>query len=151
MENEEVTTEETLEEQFEKVKAALERAKAEAKKFREERDALKTQVTELEARPDASELQAKLVKFHAEKALAKMGVKDSTRILKFVDLDGVELDAEGNLTGFEEKVNTVKADLPELFDAKKRVGGAGDAFANGEVQEKKNPLAAQIANALGNR
>lgn len=148
METEEVT-EETLEEQFEKVKKALERAKSEAKAFRTERDELKTRVTELEARPDTADLETKLVKFHAEKYLAGIGVKDSERVLKYVSLDDVSIDAEGNLAGFEEKVNSVKADLPELFDAKKRVGGAGDAFANGEVESRIDPLREAVKQGLG--
>lgn len=149
MENEEVI-EETLEEQFEKVKKALERAKAEAKQFRTERDALKTQVAELEARPDTADLKAKLVKVYAEKALEGHGVKDADRVLKYVSLDDIELDDEGNLAGFDEKVNAVKADLPELFDAKKRVGGTGDAFATGEIDAKPDPLRAAIRAARSN-
>lgn len=149
MENEE-TLEGTLEEQLEKVKKALKRAQDEAKKFRTERDELKTQVTELEAKPDTTELNARLVKVYAEKHLAGLGVKDSDRVLKYLSLDGVELDDEGNLAGFEEKVNAVKTDLPELFDVKKRVGGTGDAFAGGEVESQPDPLRNAIRNAMSN-
>lgn len=148
MENEDAT-EGTIEEQFDKVKKALERAKAEAKTFRTERDELKTKVTELEGRADTSDLQAKLVKVYAERQLEKLGVKDSVRVLKYMSLDGLEIDDEGNLAGFEEKVNAVKSDLPELFDAKKRVGGTGDAFAEGVVEEQKDPHREAIRNALG--
>jgi len=149
MENEE-TFEGTLEEQLDKVKAALKRAQKEAKSFRTERDELTTRVQELESGDNTSELKGEVIKMKAEKYLESIGVKDASRVLKYLSLDGVETDEDGKLKGFEEKVNAVKTDLPELFDGKKRTGGAGDAFAGGHVEEKRDPLRDQVRRAMGN-
>lgn len=47
---------------------------------------------------------------------------DSKRLLKYIDLAGVEMDEEGNLKGMDEKINSLKEDFPELFDAKRKAG-----------------------------
>lgn len=130
---------------------ALERAKADAKKYREEAEALKGQVdtltgrvSELEENDASKEWKDKYKALEVKQALSAKGVKDADRVLKFMDLSSVDYDDEGKLAGFDDAVNKVKADLPELFDPKKRVGGAADLFEKGEVKEKLSGTELQV-------
>jgi hypothetical protein len=103
---------------------ALDRAKKEAKQFRMEREEISTKfestVEELES------LKSGLI---AQKAVAKLnslGIANSDRILKYVDLVKVGLDEDFNLTNFDDQVEAIKGDFPELFDPKLRVAGLAD-------------------------
>lgn len=127
-----------------KVLESLRSANAEAKKFREERDALQERVASLEGDEGIARWKQKAVVAYAKDALRAEGVKDVSRVLKYIDLGGVDLDDEDNLVGFPEKLAALKKDLPELFDVKKRVGGAADAFADGTVKPKKSGTEAQV-------
>lgn len=104
---------------------ALERAKNEAKKSRLERE-------ELESRFESTNAQLESLKsgLIAQKAVAKLnsfGIANSDRILKYVDLAKVELDDQFNLVNFDEQVDQIKGDFPELFDPKLRVAGLADS------------------------
>ena len=122
---------------------ALDKAKKEAKQFRLEREELSTKfestVEELES------LKSGLI---AQKAVAKLnslGIPNSDRILKYVDLGKVELDSDFNLTNFDDQVETIKGDFPELFDAKLRVAGMADtADKKVNVQLSASELQARV-------
>lgn len=105
------------------VLAALERAKREAKQFREERDSLAKQLEQ------AGNWKTLALKAEVRSRIAEAGVKDPERIVNLVSLDGIELDDEGKAKGLDEAINNVKTSIPELFDRKMRAGGAGDIFS----------------------
>lgn len=131
--NEEVTLEDPK-----AVLAALNKAKKEAKKYREERDALKTAGEE--------KYKARLVRSEAKVALAGEGVKDSDRILGLLDMSKVSLDENEELTGLDEEIERVKTTFPELFDVKRRVGGGADLFkeSNGTPKSALDRIVAQV-------
>jgi hypothetical protein len=81
-------------------------------------------------------------------ALASTGVKDADRLMKYVGTDGLDFDDKGNLTGLEERLKTLKTDLPELFDVKRRVGGKADIHADTNVEVKKTPSELQAERVM---
>lgn len=132
------------------VLAALDRAKADAKRYREEAEALQTQVADLQAKVDK---HAETESTWQEKAKLALVTKElnsgnAERIMKFLDIDSIGFDDEGNLTGVEEAVNKVKADLPELFDTKRSVGGEADLFTQGDAPKPLTGSAAQVARIM---
>ncbi len=134
------TTEETNEVQDDEIKdpaavlAALDRAKNDAKKYREDSEAMRKQLDERQ--PDKYKDRA--VKGEAKLALKDKGVVNPDRILKHMDLSDLDFDDDGNLVGLEAKVAELKEDFPELF-SKKHQAGEIDQFSNGV---KQKPLTA---------
>lgn len=134
---------EALQAELETVRRALSKANAEAKSYRERAEAL-------ESDDSVMVWKDKALKSEVKAALKEQGVKDTDRVLKVLDLEGVDIDDAGKLTGFDEKVTATKKDWPELFDAKRRVGGAADIFAEGEVTPKMSTTEMQAAKLLAN-
>lgn len=138
---------------------ALERAKADAKKFREELDAMRSEVTELEKTRDS--LTETLKTYEDSDSKWKARTKDlaikshlgtnAERLMKFLDTDSITFDDDGQVQGIEEAVSKVKADLPELFDPKKRVGGAADLFDKGTVDHTPTGTEAQVSRIFRGR
>lgn len=128
------------------VLAALERAKADAKKYREDNDALRA---EKETKAPADNYKERAIKADAKEALREKGVKNPERLLKHLKMDDLDYDEDGNIAGLEGRVAELKADFPELFSAKHSAGSI-DQF-NNEVPKKK-PLTSseiQAAQVLG--
>lgn len=73
----------------------------------------------------------------AKFAVQGTGVKDSERVLKYLNLDGVDFDEKGEVTGLKEKLEEIKKDFPELFDAKKRAGRTSVDIHEGKPTERK--------------
>lgn len=103
---------------------ALDRAKKEAKAFRMEKEELANQLESTSTKLES--LKSGLIGQKAAAKLNSLGLANAERILKYVDLAKVELDEDFNLTNFDEQVDTIKADFPELFDPKLRVAGLAD-------------------------
>jgi len=103
---------------------ALDRAKKEAKAFRMEKEELANQLESTSSKLES--LKSGLIGQKAAAKLNSLGLANAERILKYVDLAKVELDEDFNLTNFDEQVDTIKADFPELFDPKLRVAGLAD-------------------------
>lgn len=122
---------------------ALDKAKKEAKQFRLERE-------ELSAKFESTATQLESLKsgLIAQKAVAKLnslGIANSERILKYVDLGKVELDEDFNLTNFDNQVDQIRGDFPELFDPKMRVAGLADtADKKVNVQLSASELQARV-------
>lgn len=130
---------------------ALSRAKDDAKKYREQFEQMEKANTELADRIAALEgdegialWKGKAIALAAKAELAKSGVADPSRVYGFMDTEGIDLDADGGLTGFAESLAAVKKKLPELFDNKKRVGGTGDGFAKGDVKPSMSTTEMQL-------
>lgn len=111
----------------------------------------------------AKSAEAKYKPITIKAALLEAGVK-ATRIkgaLRLVDMDEIEVDAEGDVTGIDEQIDLLKEDYPEFFadpDAEKNSRrerrGSGSRGADGadKQPEKKKPLTAterQAAALLG--
>jgi chromosome segregation ATPase len=149
----ESTTEKTaeqLQEELDKVLKELRRVQDDIKSVRKEKETLEAEkttlterVTALESDDSISRYKQMAVKAKAQLALEQQGVKNIDRVLKYVTLDDIELDDDGNLVNFDESVSGVKADLPELFDKKRGVESA-DIFADNPVEEQRSTTQQQV-------
>lgn len=144
---EETTTEETTLNDPKAVLAALDRAKSDAKKFREEKEKLEIDLNSTNQK--IAEFSGKLLH---EKVLQKMsaeGVKEPRRLLKFMDLTKFEFDDNFDVIGFEDQFKQLQEDLPEIFDAKLRVGGQADTAIKANVSTQYSATQLQAAKILG--
>jgi hypothetical protein len=131
------------------VLAALERAKDEAKTYREERDSYKKQVEESTAGEEIKKWRSRSVRTDARNALKEKGFGNADRLLSFMDLDSLDYDDKDTLVGLDDQLKAVQDKLPELFDVRKAVGGAADSKESGKVSaQSDDPLKAQIERAL---
>lgn len=129
------------------VLSALDRAKADAKKFREEKEKLES---DLNVKVGIiNDYNNKLLQNTVKSRLEKDGIENPERLLKFVDFEKLQLDAESNLVGFEDQLEGLKTDLPEIFDAKLRVGGKADGAASTSVSTKISATELQARTILG--
>ena len=110
---------------------ALERAKAEAKKSRLEKEELEGKLNDINA--NLNTIKSSLISQKVSAQLKDMGISNSERILKYVNLDNVGLDENLDLAGFEDQVSQIRTDFPELFDPKLRVAGLADSGVNSAV------------------
>lgn len=126
------------------VLSALERAKAEAKKFRLEKEALENDTMSYKAKLD--NLQQRVVKNELIEKLKEMGIPSGNRLLKYINMNEIQFDDDFNITGLETQIDALKTDLPELFDPKMIVAGKADTgvastadieLSASEIQAKK--------------
>lgn len=136
---------------------ALERAKADAKKYREkaealeaEKETLNTRITELEADETVSKYKQRIMEMLAKSELSKQGIKDADRVYGLLEKDKITLDDEDNLTGLDEALTGLKTKIPELFNTKKRVGGAADLFEKEPVEKKLTSTEMQVQKIFSN-
>lgn len=126
---------------------ALDRAKNDAKKFREEKERLEI---DLDSKDQAiAEYSGKLLR---EKILQKMsseGIKDPARLMKFINTTTLSFDDNFEVLGFDEQFSQLKEDFPEIFDAKLRVGGQADASVKASVSTQYSASQMQAAKILG--
>lgn len=128
---------------------------AELRRAQEDLKTLRAEKKELEARLESTDEEAvskwkdRAVKAEAKVNLEGQGIKNADRILKYMDLEGVDFDDNGALTGFEDKLTGIKTDFPELFDPKRRAGGKADIHAKNEVEVPKTSTEAQVARIFG--
>jgi len=138
---------ETVIEDPKAVLAALERAKNDAKKFREEKEKLET---DLNSKDQAiAEYSGKLLKEKIVQKLSSEGLKDPARFLKFINTTNLEFDQNYEVIGLNEQLEELKQDLPEIFDAKVRVGGQADTAIKASVSTQYSATQLQAAKILG--
>lgn len=113
---------------------ALERAKADAKKYREELEALQAEYAPI--KEELSKMKDDLKNSAIRRAVEQAGA-DPDRVLTFLKTDGIEY-ADGKLQGFDESFGELQKQLPELFDPKRRVGGRVEAEVKGDAQQVKS-------------
>lgn len=113
---------------------------------------LRNEKKELETRLENTDEEAvgkwkqRAIKAEAKVNLEGQGIKNADRILKYMDFEGVDFDDDGKLTGFDDKLNGIKSDFPELFDPKKRAGRQSADIHDGKPAEKKmSGTEAQVA------
>jgi hypothetical protein len=129
------------------VLSALERAKAEAKKFREEKEKLEADLEN--TNQIAAKFSAKLLEEKVKAKLESNGLKDPSRFLRFVDFNQLSLDDNNDVIGFEDQFALLRQDLPEIFDAKLRVGGQADTAAATVVNTRISATELQARQILG--
>jgi hypothetical protein len=123
---------------------ALEKAKAEAKKFRLEKEALETQMNESISK--ISQFQSKLMMEHVNKHLSSLGIQHGDKLSKYIKLDGLSLTEDFEIAGLDEQINVLKTDFPELFDPKFIVAGKADSgvTASIDVNQTASDLQAKM-------
>ncbi len=123
---------------------ALDKAKAEAKKFRLEKEALETQMEESVSK--ISKFQSKLMMEHVNKHLASLGIAHGDKLNKYIKVDALSLTEDFEVAGLDEQIATLKTDFPELFDPKFIVAGKADSgiTASLEVPQTASDLQAKM-------
>lgn len=144
---EETTTEETTLNDPKAVLAALDRAKNDAKKFREEKEKLEVDLNS--SNQKIADFSGKLLHEKVLQKISEQGVKDGRRLLKFMDLTKFEFDDNFDVVGFDSQFNQLKEDLPEIFDPKLRVGGQADSGVKASVSTQFTATQLQAAKILG--
>tara|TARA_R110000868_G_scaffold130470_1_gene340130 strand:- start:369 stop:821 length:453 start_codon:yes stop_codon:yes gene_type:complete len=129
------------------VLGALERAKSEAKKFREEKEKLESDLEN--STKMLADYSSKLLQEKIKSKFDSNGIKDSSRFMRFIDVSQLSLNENNEIVGFEDQFNSLKEDLPELFDAKLRVGGQADTAASTTVNTRISATELQARQILG--
>lgn len=104
---------------------ALDRAKADAKRFREEKEAMELTLSSQEQK--IAEYSGKLLREQVKKNLKEQNITNIDRLLKYVDFEKLNLDEDFNVSGLNEQVSELKTDFPEFFDPKLLVAGKADS------------------------
>lgn len=111
---------------------ALEKAKAEAKKFRLEKEALETTVNETIDK--VTQIQSKLLSEQVNKHLSSLGIKHGNKLNKYLKMQELSLTEDFEVAGLDEQIATLKIDFPELFDPKFIVAGKADGAITTTVE-----------------
>jgi small-conductance mechanosensitive channel len=111
---------------------ALDKAKAEAKKFRLEKEALESTVNETINK--VTQIQSKLLSEQVNKHLSLLGIKHGEKLTKYLKMDDLSLTDEFEVSGLDEQIATLKTDFPELFDPKFIVAGKADGAITTTVE-----------------
>ena len=126
---------------------ALDRAKSDAKKFREEKEKLETDLTSKEQK--IAEFSGRLLNEKINQKLSAEGLKDPNRFIKYIDTTKLDFDENMEITGLNEQLDQLKQDFPEIFDAKVRVGGQADTAIKASVSTQYTATQLQAAKILG--
>lgn len=129
------------------VLAALDRAKQDAKRFREEKEKLEIDLNSKDLK--IAEFSGKLLDEKIMQKLSAEGIKEPRRVLKFLNMTTLKFDENLEVVGFEDQFNQLKEDLPELFDAKVRVGGQADTAVSTTVNTRISATEMQARKILG--
>lgn len=128
------------------VLAALERAKSDAKTYREQLEEAQGELAGL--KEQLSEQTSALKDTRLRRYITEQGA-DPDRVMKYIKTDDLTLTKDG-LEGFEDEFKRVKEDLPELFDPKRRVGGAVEMHTESDANHVKSVSEMQAAKLLRN-
>lgn len=137
------------------------------RKLREEKKALRRELkdakkkteddSEREKREAVEEVEKRyhgmLARSAFRAALAEAGLtKGQKRLMKTLDLEDVEVDEDGEVSGVEDQVRALKKEFPELFRKGREGAGKGDGGAQGSPPgsgEKKSSAEKLAAQAQG--
>ena len=129
------------------VLAALDRAKKDAKQFRVEKEDLETQLKSWQEH--SSKVQSKLIQDKVLGHIQSLGIQNSDRLLKYININSLVLNDDLEIEGLNEQIETLKTDFPELFDPKLLVGGKADAGNVTPVDTKMSASQIQAKLVLG--
>jgi hypothetical protein len=131
------------------VLAALDRAKKDAKQFREEKEALEVQIDKY--RNENAKYSGKLLREKVMQQLAELKLANTDRLFKYLKLDELSFDEELNVIGLEDQIKGIKEDFPELFDPKLLVAGKADSADSTPVDRKISASERQAMAVLGRK
>lgn len=131
------------------VLAALDRAKKDAKQFREEKEALETEIEKY--RNENAKYSGKLLREKVMQQLAELKLANTDRLFKYLKLDELSFDEELNIIGLEDQIKGIKEDFPELFDPKLLVAGKADSADSTPVDRKISASERQAMAVLGRK
>lgn len=106
---------------YEKLKADVVTLRAEIKQVEKEKGELETQIEGL-SDESVQKYKEKAIRAEIKAQLVDDGVPNPDGVLKYLDLKDMDFDEDDNLTGLDDKLDTLKTDLPILFDKKARAG-----------------------------
>ena len=129
------------------VLAALERAKSDAKRFREEKEMTEKEFSEFKSKAEI--LQAKLKQDQVINNLKKNGIKNGEALLKYIKMNEIELTDEYEIAGLETQLDVLREDFPELFDPKAIVAGKADSGVSAPLETKLDASELQARMVLG--
>lgn len=130
------------------VLAALDRAKADAKRFRTEKEAVEQEI--VITREKLSLNQTKLKNDKIIRQLLENGVQNADKLLKYIKTSEIELTDDFEINGLDDQLESLKIDFPELFDPKRIVGGKADAGITSAVDSPLSASELQAKYVLGN-
>lgn len=128
------------------VLAALDRAKNDAKTYREQLEEAQAELAGI--KEQLTEQTNALKDIRLRRYITEQGA-DPDRVMKYIKTDDLTLTKDG-LEGFEDEFKRVKEDLPELFDPKRRVGGAVEMHPESDANHVKSVSEMQAAKLLRN-
>jgi hypothetical protein len=129
------------------VLAALDRAKKDAKQFREEKEALELEITKF--KDENAKFSGKLLKEKVMQELSKHYAGPSDRLFKYLSLSELTFDEELNVVGLDKQISQIKKDFPEIFDPKLLVGGKADSAGSEPVGRRLSASEKQAMLVLG--
>ncbi len=129
----------TVEEQLEEMRTALAKANKEAGDYRHEAKDLKAKLEAAEAQ--LSDARQKTLEAEVTHKLREAGFEDPHRVVKLMKLEGIEDDK-----AIDTAIESIKQDLPELFDPKRRVASidAADKSTDKTPESTSDKLAKAI-------
>lgn len=130
------------------VLAALDRAKADAKKFRTEKEAMEQEI--VATREKLSLNQTKLKNDKIIRELLEKGVPNADKLLKYIKTSEIELTDDFEIDGLDDQLESLKVDFPELFDPKMIVAGKADSGITSSVDSPLSASELQAKYVLGN-
>lgn len=130
------------------VLAALDRAKADAKKFRTEKEAIEQEI--VATREKANLIQTKLKNDKIIRSLMDNGVPNADKLLKYIKTSEIELTDDFEINGLDIQLESLKTDFPELFDPKMIVAGKADSGVSTTVDSPLSASELQAKYVLGN-
>ena len=130
------------------VLAALDRAKADAKKFRIEKEAMEQEVVLTREKLDLN--QTKLKNDKIIRQLLETGVPNAEKLLKYIKTSEIELTEDFEINGLNDQLESLKVDFPELFDPKVIVGGKADSGIASTIDAPLTASQLQAKYVLGN-
>jgi hypothetical protein len=129
------------------VLAALDRAKKDAKQFREEKEALEVEITKF--KDESAKFSSKLLKEKVIQELSKHYAGPTERLFKYLNLSELTFDEEFNVVGLDNQINQIKKDFPEIFDPKLLVAGKADSAEGIPVNKTLSASEKQALLVLG--
>lgn len=146
--------------EHERMQRALAKANAEAKTHREAARALQAKSEDADGKAareaaDAAEKRFKpvAVRSAAKAAFLEAGLQGSTperiaRVIRMLDLDALDVDEDGDVTGLTEQVAAIRKDYPELFTPTEkrppRLNTGDRPPSNGKALTTGEKIAAQV-------
>lgn len=128
---------------------AYNKAKADLVALREKENEARAELDKLRSETDPDNWRKRAVQEAVKAQLANGGVKDPARVMKLIDLEGVDFNDKDELDGLEDRLTDAKTEFPEVFDSKRRAGSnSADIHTKKEAKVQENPLKAAVSKAL---